>query len=89
VESNDEVGQLAGAFNNMTQVIVKNLQGEIDKSNRMVVSVKEAIQQLSTSANELMAISAQQAAGSAEQATAVQQATTTSEEITTTAKQVS
>ena len=89
VESTDEVGQLAGAFNNMTQVIVKNLQGEIDKSNRMVMSVKEAIQQLSTSANELMAISAQQAAGSTEQATAVQQATTTSEEIAATAKQVS
>jgi methyl-accepting chemotaxis protein len=89
VESNDEVGQLAGAFNNMTQVIVKNLQGEIDKSNRMVMSVKEAIQQLSTSANELMAISSQQAAGSTEQASAVQQATTTSEEIAATAKQVS
>jgi methyl-accepting chemotaxis protein len=89
VESNDEVGQLAGAFNKMTQVIVKNLQAEIDKSNRMVVSVKEAIQQLSTSANELMAISAQQASGSAEQAAAVQQATTTSEEIAATAKQVS
>ncbi len=89
VESADEVGQLAGAFNKMTQVIVKNLQGEIDKSNRMVLSVKEAIQQLSTSANELMAISAQQASGSAEQAAAVQQATTTSEEIAATAKQVS
>jgi len=46
VTSNDEVGQLAKAFNQMTQVIVKNLQGEIEKSNRMVVSVKEAIQQL-------------------------------------------
>ena len=89
VESNDEVGQLAGAFNKMTQVIVKNLQGEIDKSNRMVVSVKDAIQQLSTSANELMAISAQQASGSTEQAAAVQQATTTSEEISATARQVS
>ncbi|MCL7983010.1 MAG: methyl-accepting chemotaxis protein, partial [marine benthic group bacterium] len=89
VHSNDEIGQLAGAFNKMTQVIVKNLQGEIDKSNRMVVSVKEAIQQLSTSANELMAISSQQASGSAEQATAVQQATTTSEEIAATARQVS
>ena len=89
VASHDEVGQLAGAFNKMTQVIVKNLQGEIDKSNRMVLSVKEAIQQLSTSANELMAISAQQASGSAEQAAAVQQATTTSEEIAATAKQVS
>jgi methyl-accepting chemotaxis protein len=89
VESHDEVGQLAGAFNNMTQVIVKNLQGEIDKSNRMVMSVKEAIQQLSTSANELMAISAQQSSGSTQQAAAVQQATTTSEEIAATARQVS
>jgi methyl-accepting chemotaxis protein len=89
VYSTDEVGQLAGAFNKMTQVIVKNLQGEIDKSNRMVLSVKEAIQQLSSSANELMAISTQQAAGSSEQAAAVQQATTTSEEIAATARQVS
>ncbi len=89
VRSEDEVGQLARAFNQMTQVIVRNLQGEIDKSNRMVASVKEAIQQLSTNANELMAISTQQASGAAQQAAAVQQATTTSEEIAATAKQVS
>lgn len=89
VRSDDEVGQLAKAFNKMTQVIVRNLQIEIDKSNRIVASVKEAIQQLSTSANELMAISTQQASGAAEQAAAVQQATTTSEEIAATAKQVS
>jgi len=89
VRSADEVGQLARAFNQMTQVIVRNLQVEIDKSNRMVASVKEAIQQLSASANELMAISTQQASGAAEQAAAVQQATTTSEEIAATAKQVS
>ena len=89
VQSNDEIGQLGQAFNKMTQVIVKNLQGEIEKSNRMVVSVKDAIQQLSTSANELMAISAQQSSGATEQAAAVQQATTTSEEIAATAKQVS
>lgn len=89
VTSEDEVGQLAKAFNQMTQVIVRNLQVEIDKSGRIVASVKEAIQQLSTSANELMAISTQQASGAAEQAAAVQQATTTSEEIAATAKQVS
>ena len=89
IQSQDEIGQLGEAFNTMTQEIVKNLQGEIDKSNRMVVSVKEAIQQLSTSANELMAISAQQASGATEQAAAVQQATTTSEEIAATARQVS
>jgi len=88
VESRDEIGTLAAAFNRMTQEIVKNLQGEIEKSNRLVVRVKEAIQQLSTSANELMAISTQQSSGATQQASAVQEATTTSEEIAVTARQV-
>ncbi|AMV70796.1 hypothetical protein JCM30471_26030 [Desulfuromonas carbonis] len=88
LDSSDEIGKLAAAFNKMTQVIVKNLKSEIDKSARMIVSVKEAIQQLSSSANEIMAISAQQASGATQQASAVQQATTTSEEIAVTAKQV-
>jgi methyl-accepting chemotaxis protein len=88
VRSEDEIGKLGGAFNKMTQVIVKNLKGEIERSARMIASVKEAIQQLSTSANEIMAISAQQSSGATEQASAVQEATTTSEEIAVTAKQV-
>jgi methyl-accepting chemotaxis protein len=88
IDSNDEIGRLASAFNKMTQVIVKNLKGEIDRSQRMVASVKETIQQLSSSANEIMAISAQQSSGATQQASAVQQATTTSEEIAVTARQV-
>ncbi|HTG80332.1 MAG TPA: methyl-accepting chemotaxis protein, partial [Geobacteraceae bacterium] len=48
----------------------------------------EAINQLSSSANEMMAISAQQSSGSAQQASAVQEVTTTSEEIAITAKHV-
>jgi methyl-accepting chemotaxis protein len=88
IESDDEIGKLARTFNKMTQVIVKNLKSEIDKSGRLIVSVKEAIQQLSSSANEIMAISAQQSSGATEQASAVQEATTTSEEIAVTAKQV-
>jgi methyl-accepting chemotaxis protein len=88
IDSNDEIGKLASAFNKMTQVIVKNLKSEIDKSTRLIQSVKEAIQQLSSSANEIMAISAQQSSGATQQASAVQEATTTSEEIAVTAKQV-
>lgn len=88
VKSNDEIGKLADAFNKMTQVIVKNLKGEIEKSNRLIASIKEAIQQLSSSANEIMAISAQQSSGATQQASAVQEATTTSEEIAVSAKQV-
>jgi len=88
IRSNDEIGKLAAAFNRMTQVIVKNLKSEVEKSNRLMTNIKAAIQQLSTSANEIVAISSEQAAGATEQATAVQQATTTSEEIAVTAKQV-
>ena len=88
VESNDEIGTLAEAFNTMTTGIVKNLKGEIDKSSRLLISIKEAIVHLSTSANEMMAISAQQSSGAAQQATAVQEVTTTSEEIAITAKQI-
>jgi methyl-accepting chemotaxis protein len=88
IKSEDEIGKLASAFNKMTQVIVRNLRNEVEKSDRLIESVKEAIQQLSSSASEIMAISAQQAAGANGQASAVQQATTTSEEIAVTARQV-
>jgi methyl-accepting chemotaxis protein len=88
VESHDEIGTLAEAFNKMTTVIVKNLKVEIDKSNRLMASIKDAIVHLSSSANEMMAISVQQSSGSSEQAAAVQEVTTTSEEIAITAKQI-
>ena len=88
VESRDEIGTLAEAFNKMTTVIVKNLKVEIEKSDRLMASIKDAIVHLSSSANEMMAISVQQSSGSAQQAAAVQEVTTTSEEIAITAKQI-
>ncbi len=88
VETSDEIGTLAEAFNKMTTVIVRNLKGEIDKSSRLVASIREAIIRLSSSANEMMAICAQQSSGATQQATAVQEVTTTSEEIAITAKQI-
>jgi len=88
VESRDEIGKLAEAFNKMTTVIVKNLKVEVEKSNRLMASIKDAIVHLSSSANEMMAISVQQSSGSSEQAAAVQEVTTTSEEIAITAKQI-
>ena len=88
IETNDEIGTLAEAFNKMTTVIVKNLKGEIVKSNHMLASIKDAIVQLSSSSNEMMAICAQQSSGATQQATAVQEVTTTSEEIAITAKQI-
>jgi methyl-accepting chemotaxis protein len=88
IESRDEIGILAEAFNKMTTVIVKNLKVEVEKSNRLMASIKDAIVHLSSSANEMMAISVQQSSGSAQQASAVQEVTTTSEEIAITAKQI-
>ena len=88
VVSRDEIGALAEAFNTMTTVIVRNLKGEIDKSSRLISSIREAIVQLSSSTSEMMAIASQQSSGAAEQASAVQQVTTTSEEIAVTAKQI-
>ena len=88
VESSDEIGKLAEAFNKMTTVIVKNLKSEVEKSSRLMASIKDAIVHLSSSANEMMAISIQQSSGSSEQAAAVQEVTTTSEEIAITAKQI-
>jgi methyl-accepting chemotaxis protein len=88
VESNDEIGALAEAFNLMTTVIVRDLKEEIGRSGRLISSVKEAVIQLSSAANEMMAISAQQASGSTQQASAVQEVTTTSEEIAITAKMI-
>ena len=88
VESNDEIGALAEAFNVMTTVIVRDLKEEIGRSGRLIGSVKDAVIQLSSAANEMMAISAQQASGATQQASAVQEVTTTSEEIAITAKMI-
>ncbi len=88
VESSDEIGTLTQAFNLMTTVIVRDLKEEIARSGRLIVSVKEAVIQLSSAANEMMAISAQQASGASQQASAVQEVSITSEEIAVTAKEI-
>ena len=88
VESQDEIGRLAATFNTMTSVVFRGMQFELAKTNRMVTNIKGAIQQLSSSGSEIMAISAQQSAGATQQASAVQQAMTTAEEIAVTARQV-
>ncbi|MFA5516898.1 MAG: methyl-accepting chemotaxis protein [Desulfuromonadales bacterium] len=88
IGSHDEIGRLASAFNRMTQVIVKDLKGEVGKSNRLIVRIKEAIRQLTAGADGIMGLSAQQAAGATQQATAVQEVTTTATQIAATARQV-
>ncbi|KIH77767.1 Methyl-accepting chemotaxis protein [Geoalkalibacter ferrihydriticus] len=88
IRSQDEIGSLAEAFNHMTQVILHNLQGEIERSGRLIHNVKEAVLQLSSASNEIMAITSQQSSGASQQAAAVHQATSTAEEFAATARQV-
>src|SRR6185369_14821979 len=54
VESRDEIGKLAEAFNKMTTVIVKNLKVEVEKSNRLMASIKDAIVYKQKTAYEMM-----------------------------------
>jgi methyl-accepting chemotaxis protein len=88
VESRDEIGILAEAFNRMTTVIVRNLREEIEKNNRLIASIKRAIIQLSSSTSEMMAVSAQQSAGASQQVAAVKEVSATAAEIAVTAKQI-
>lgn len=88
VGSRDEIGILADAFNKMTTVIVRNLKDEIEKSNRLVDSIKRAITQLASSTSEMIVISTQQSAGVGQQATAIQEVSATAGEIAVTARQI-
>lgn len=88
VDSIDEVGTLGSAFNHMTQVILHNLQGEIERSAHFIHNIKEAVLQLSSAANEIMAIASEQSSAAGQQAAAVSEATATAEEFAATARQV-
>ncbi len=88
VESSDEIGTLAAAFNRMTTTIVRNLRGEIDKSKRLFLTIKGAVFQLAGTSGKIKSIAVEQSVAATEQATAVQQLTTTAEEVAITARQI-
>ncbi|GAM09191.1 putative methyl-accepting chemotaxis protein [Geobacter sp. OR-1] len=88
IQSNDEIGTLAEAFNTMTTVIVKNLKEEIEKSSRLIDSIREAIGQLSVSSSHLQDISAKQSAGATAQSLTVEEVSEAAQNIATTAKQI-
>ena len=88
IQSDDEIGTLAEAFNTMTTVIVKNLKGEIDKSTRLIESIRQAIAQLSSSTAHIRSICAQQSTGATNQSVTIEQTTATAQGIAATAKQI-
>jgi methyl-accepting chemotaxis protein len=84
VKSRDEIGVLGRSFNRMTKAIAKNLRAQ----NVLIESIKNTIQQLSSSTSQILTISTQQSRGATEQATAMQEVMTTSKEIAVSAKEI-
>jgi methyl-accepting chemotaxis protein len=78
VVSTDEIGQLAGAFNNM----VGNLRG-------LTLQIRDAGLEMTAAANQLRASSEEQSSGATEQSATVTEVTTTIEELARTAATIS
>ena len=78
VTSANELGRLAGAFNDMT-----------DSLRDIAIRTRDATENLNSASAEILATTKQQAAGTKEQAAAVQQITSTVEEINQSGAQVS
>ncbi len=76
VETKDELGELAQAFNHMTEKRQQALDG-----------IREAVGQLTSSSAEVLASTTQQAAGAQEQAAAVSETVATVDEVTQTSDQ--
>jgi methyl-accepting chemotaxis protein len=88
VETKDETGQLAEAFNTMTSVIVLNLRGEIDRSTFLIASIKDAVAKLSQLAELVLTINQQQAQEAYVQASSVEQISATAEGIAGSARMI-
>jgi methyl-accepting chemotaxis protein len=86
IKSNDEIGKLADAFNTMTTVIVRNLKDEVEKSSRLISSMREAIEQLSSSSSHMRTITAQQSAGATAQSVTIQEISGNAQNIASSAK---
>jgi methyl-accepting chemotaxis protein len=76
IQSKDEIGELAAAFDRMTE-----------KRQQALEAIRGAVSRLSSASAEILASTSQQAAGAQEQAAAVAQTVTTVDEVTQTAEQ--
>jgi methyl-accepting chemotaxis protein len=78
VQSNDELGELARAFNGMTE-----------KRQQAVEGIRAAVGQLASASTEILATTTQQASGAREQAASVTETVATVDEVTQTSDQAS
>jgi methyl-accepting chemotaxis protein len=84
-EGADEIAVLTGTFNRMA----RGIREQLERSDRQIKQITEAVHHLSASTSQILAISTQQSSGAAQQASGVQEATTTAEEIAATARVIS
>lgn len=84
LDTKDEFGQLAEAFNTMSGTITSRIARDEELINR----VEGVARRMGSSAGRISEIVQTQVSGSAEQAAAVNEVTTTSEEIAATARQI-
>jgi methyl-accepting chemotaxis protein len=85
VTREDEIGRLGRNFN----LMVGGIRGHLERQDRMIRSIGDAVQSLSSTAGQLLAISTQQAAGAAEQLSAVTELGATTAEVSATADRIS
>lgn len=93
VESRDEIGELADAFNKMTAdlkgtVVSRDaLVNEMSQKEKLSQAIREVVDRLSTTSAEIVAATTQQSSGARQQATAVAETVATVEEVSRTADQ--
>jgi len=91
VGTRDEIGELAIAFNTMTEKLrTTTVSADTDKAARarieaLLASTREAVGRLSTATAEILASTAQQAAGAEQQATALTETAAIVDQVTQTA----
>ncbi len=84
VEREDEIGILAGAFNEMAVSIKEQRR----RSEEMIDNISETIMMLTETAEQLVAVATEQSAGATEQAVIVEEVVATTEEISSTANRI-
>jgi len=84
----DEIGELASSINRMSFGLLENLTQTIERSERLLETIREASETLRNHSWELSSIASRQAEGSSRQSASAQEVGSTSMEISRSAKQI-
>jgi methyl-accepting chemotaxis protein len=81
---NDEIGDLAMAFNEMT----RNIKAQMERTETLADRIQDTVDAIKQSTEDMFAISAEQSSGATEQAASVYEASSTSKEIAASANRI-